>query len=168
MIGSLRPTCRPQGAMLPPRSAEARCRSWTTLLTSTVTAKHGRQLGKRQMLKHVLRLERLDVEEPKRSCSLRHRFRRQLSPAAGTVDTHVSAPRQAGRVDDRLGLKSPVDFHVIARNHSSNLPPKSFLRPRKTLVPNGSCPIRCSRWRIELRSSDLETLPDRRRPSVRS
>jgi len=31
------------------------------------------------MLKHVLRLERLDVEEPKRSCSLRHRFRRQLS-----------------------------------------------------------------------------------------
>jgi hypothetical protein len=69
--------------MLPPRSAEARCRSWTTLLTSTVTAKHGRQLlrqiGKRQMLKHVLPLERLDVEEPKRSCSLRHRFRRQLS-----------------------------------------------------------------------------------------
>jgi hypothetical protein len=31
------------------------------------------------MLKHVLPLERLDVEEPKRSCSLRHRFRRQLS-----------------------------------------------------------------------------------------
>src|ERR1700678_148052 len=30
------------------------------------------------MLKHVLPLERLDVEEPKRSRSLRHRFRRQL------------------------------------------------------------------------------------------
>src|SRR5271163_2474558 len=30
------------------------------------------------MLKHVLPLERLDVEEPKRSRSLRHGFRRQL------------------------------------------------------------------------------------------
>src|ERR1700722_3289612 len=30
------------------------------------------------MFKHVLPLERLDVEEPQRSRSLRHRFRRQL------------------------------------------------------------------------------------------
>jgi hypothetical protein len=30
------------------------------------------------MLKHMLPLERLDVEEPKRSRSLRHRLRRQL------------------------------------------------------------------------------------------
>jgi hypothetical protein len=45
-------------------------------------AEHGwellRQAGERQVLQHVMSLERLDVEEPQPGHSLRHRFRSQL------------------------------------------------------------------------------------------
>jgi hypothetical protein len=46
-------------------------------------AEHGRELlrqaGTRQVLQHVMSLERLDVEEPQRGHSLRHRLRSQLA-----------------------------------------------------------------------------------------
>ena len=45
-------------------------------------AEHGwellRQSGKRQVLQHVMPLQRLDVEEPQRGYSLRHCLRSQL------------------------------------------------------------------------------------------
>jgi hypothetical protein len=48
-----------------------------------LSAEHGweplRQAGKRQVLQHVMSLERLDVEEPQRGHSLRHRLRSQLA-----------------------------------------------------------------------------------------
>jgi hypothetical protein len=46
-------------------------------------AEHGRELlrqaGERQVLQHVMSLERLDVEEPQPGHSLRHRLRSQLA-----------------------------------------------------------------------------------------
>ena len=48
------------------------------LLPAEHNGKPLRQPGKRQVLQHVMPLERLDVKEPQRCHSLRHRLRSQL------------------------------------------------------------------------------------------